>query len=58
MYRKSKDKGVVMAARGLLGLYREVAAEMLKKKDRGKDVQMDIRKGLRKEQRFGEVPAG
>ena len=58
MYRKSKDKGVVMAARGLLGLYREVAAEMLKKKDRGKDVQMGIRKGLRKEQRFGEEPAG
>lgn len=58
MYRKSKDKGVVMAARGLLGLYREVAAEMLKKKDRGKDVQMGIRKGLRKEQRYGEVPAG
>lgn len=58
MYRKSKDKGVVMAARGLLGLYREVGAEMLKKKDRGKEVQMGIRKGLRKEQRFGEEPLG
>ena len=58
MYRKSKDKGVMMAARGLLGLYREVAAEMLKKKDRGKDVQMGIRKGLREGKRFGEEPAG
>ena len=58
LYRKSKDKGVVMAARGLLGLYREVAAEMLKKKDRGKDVQMGIRKGLQKPQRFGEQPTG
>lgn len=58
MYRKSKDKGVVMAARGLLGLYREVGAEMLKKKDRGKDVSIGLRKGLHKEQRFGEEPAG
>ena len=58
MYRKSKDKGVVMAARGLLGLYREVGAEMLKKKDRGKDVQMGIRRGSQKQHRFGEEPAG
>jgi protein SDA1 len=35
-YKGSKDKGVMMAARGLIGLYREVAPEMLKKKDRGK----------------------
>lgn len=35
-YKGSKDKGVMMAARGLIGLYREVAPEMLKKRDRGK----------------------
>ena len=58
MYRKSKDKGVVMAARGLLGLYREVGAEMLKKKDRGKDVIICLKKGTQKAQRFGEEPIG
>lgn len=58
MYRKSKDKGVVMAARGLLGLYREVGADLLKKKDRGKEVSIGLRQGTYKEQRFGEEPAG
>ena len=33
-YRKSKDKAVQMAARGLLALYREVGAVMLRKRDR------------------------
>jgi protein SDA1 len=28
MYKQSKDKGVMMAAKGLLGLYRKVGAEM------------------------------
>lgn len=58
MYRKSKDKGVVMAAKGLLGLYREVGAEMLKKRDRGKEAAMGVRSGQRKEQRFGGEAAG
>lgn len=58
MYRKSKDKGVVMAAKGLLSLYREVAAEMLKKRDRGKEAAMQVRAGHRKEQRFGEEQVG
>jgi len=58
MYRKSKDKGVVMAAKGLLGLYREVGADMLKKRDRGKEAAMGLRSGERKEQRFGEEPLG
>ena len=55
MYRKSKDKGVVMAAKGLLGLYREVGPEMLRKRDRGKEATMGLRTGERKERRFGEV---
>jgi len=57
-YRKSKDKGVQMAARGLLSLYREVGAEMLRKRDRGKDAAMGLRIGERTAARFGEVTAG
>ena len=58
VYRKSKDKGVMMAAKGLLSLYREVGADMLKKRDRGKEAAMGLRSGQRKEQRFGEEVAG
>ncbi|KAJ9641191.1 Severe Depolymerization of Actin [Knufia peltigerae] len=58
MYRKSKDKGVMMAAKGLLGLYRQVGAEMLKKRDRGKDASLGLRSGDQKQQRFGEEMVG
>ncbi|KAF2756991.1 SDA1 domain-containing protein [Pseudovirgaria hyperparasitica] len=58
MYRKSKDKGVMMAAKGLLSLYREVGADMLKKRDRGKEATVKIISGERKEKRFGEVEGG
>ena len=58
MYRKSKDKGVMMAAKGLLSLYREVGAELLKKKDRGKEATMGLKSGERKEKRFGEEEIG
>lgn len=58
MYRKSKDKGVVMAARGLLALYREVGAEMLRKRDRGKDASMGLRAGSLKDRKFGEEALG
>lgn len=58
MYKKSKDKGVMMAAKGLLSLYREVGAEMLKKRDRGKNAAMAVRSGDQKQQRFGEVAVG
>jgi len=58
MYKKSKDKGVMMAAKGLLGLYREVGADMLKKKDRGKEAAMGLRAGDLKERRFGEEAIG
>ncbi|KAI4289137.1 MAG: hypothetical protein L6R35_001595 [Caloplaca aegaea] len=58
LYRKSKDKGVVMAAKGLLGLYRDVGPDMLKKRDRGKEAAMGLRSGTRKEQRFGEEAVG
>ncbi len=58
MYRRSKDKGVMMAAKGLLGLYREVGPDMLKKRDRGKDAAIGLRNGVRKVQRFGEEAVG
>ncbi|KAK3072503.1 Severe Depolymerization of Actin [Teratosphaeriaceae sp. CCFEE 6253] len=61
-YRKSKDKGVQMAARGLLSLYREVGAGMLRKRDRGRDAAMKVRQagkeGAVDGRRFGQVADG
>ncbi|PSS00509.1 SDA1-domain-containing protein [Coniella lustricola] len=57
-YRKSKDKGVMMAAKGLLSLYREVGAELLKKRDRGKEAVMGLRSGDLAQRKFGEQEAG
>lgn len=45
-YRKSRDKSVTAAARGILQLYREVNPAMLKKKERGKDASIGIGKGV------------
>lgn len=58
MYRKSKDKGTMMAAKGLLSLYREVGAELLNKRDRGKQATIGIKSGELKERRFGEEEVG
>jgi protein SDA1 len=58
MYRKSKDKGTMMAAKGLLSLYREANPDLLNKRDRGKAASMGIRSGSIKERRFGEEEAG
>lgn len=55
-YKGSKDKGVMMAARGLIGLYREIAPEMLKKKDRGKSASMGMKD--RETLRFGIEKSG
>ncbi|KAJ2916019.1 hypothetical protein MD484_g4411, partial [Candolleomyces efflorescens] len=44
-YRKSKDKQVVSASRGLLRLYREVNPGMLKKRERGKEATMSVSGG-------------
>ncbi|KAI0599784.1 SDA1-domain-containing protein [Biscogniauxia sp. FL1348] len=57
-YRKSKDKGVMMAAKGLLSLYREKGADMLKKKDRGKEAAMGLRSGDMKQHKYGEEQTG
>ncbi|KAK2595077.1 Severe Depolymerization of Actin [Conoideocrella luteorostrata] len=57
-YRKSKDKGVMMAAKGLLSLYREVGAELLQKKDRGKNATMGLKSGLQHQHKYGEEIVG
>lgn len=57
-YRKSKDKGVMMAAKGLLSLYREVGAELLKKRDRGKDATINLKDGLQAQRQFGQTDVG
>ena len=44
-YKGSKSKAVMMAARSLISLYREVAPEMLLKKDRGKTASIELQKG-------------
>ena len=41
-YRKSRDKGVVTASRGLLQLYREVNPGILKRRERGKEASMGM----------------
>ena len=58
MYRKSKDKGVMMAAKGLLSLYRDLRPELLKKLDRGKAAALGLRSGNRRELKFGEERPG
>lgn len=58
MYRKSKDKGVMMAAKGLLGLYRQVNPELLRSRDRGRDAAIGLRSGDLRQQRYGEEAIG
>lgn len=47
-YKGSKSKPVMMAARSLISLYREVAPEMLQRKDRGKTASMELQHGDKK----------
>lgn len=47
-YKGSKAKPVMMAARSLVTLYREVAPEMLARKDRGKTAAMELASGEHK----------
>ncbi|OAA55795.1 sda1 domain containing protein [Niveomyces insectorum RCEF 264] len=58
LLRKSKDKSVMMAARGLLSLFRVVGAEMLAKKDRGKEATMGLRSGEMTLRKYGEEAIG
>ncbi|KAJ8508881.1 hypothetical protein ONZ45_g8889 [Pleurotus djamor] len=52
-YRKSKDKAVTAAARGLLQLYREVNPGMLKRRERGKEAAISVSAGSRQPLPFG-----
>lgn len=52
-YKGSKSKAVVMAARSLISLYREIAPEMLHRKDRGKLATMEMSAGEKPEVRYG-----
>ncbi|KAJ2498222.1 Severe Depolymerization of Actin [Coemansia sp. RSA 1972] len=45
LYRKHKDKGVMMAARSLLVLYRQINPEMLHRRDRGRDATIGLISG-------------
>lgn len=57
-YSRSGDRGVMMAARSLICLYREVAPEMLKRKDRGKTTSMEMKVNGIGDLRYGEETAG
>lgn len=52
-YKNSKAKPVMMAARSLISLYREVAPELLLRKDRGKGASMEMQAGKKSALRFG-----
>lgn len=52
-YKGSKDKGVMMASRSLITLYRDVAPEMLAKKDRGKSATIGLSAGTAEGAQFG-----
>ncbi|TPX37467.1 hypothetical protein SmJEL517_g00768 [Synchytrium microbalum] len=47
-YKNHREKGPMMAARSLIGLYREINPEMLRKKDRGKSVSLTLQEQRRK----------
>ncbi|KAF9948660.1 Protein SDA1 [Modicella reniformis] len=42
-YKNHRDKGVMMASRSLIGLFRDINPELLKKKDRGRSATMNMR---------------
>lgn len=57
-YRGSKSKAVVMAARGLIQLYRDIDPSMLPSKERGKVATMALRAGETQVMKYGEQRAG
>lgn len=54
-YKGSKSKAVTMAARSLIGLYREVAPEMLSRKDRGKAASIGLQGNNKKLPEYGSI---
>lgn len=57
-YKGSKSKPVVVAARGLVQLYRELDPSMLPAKERGKTATIALRAGEVQPRKFGEEKAG
>lgn len=53
-YKNYREKGPMMAARGLLALYREINPEMLRKRDRGKNATMALKDGKVKGVKYGQ----
>lgn len=53
-YKKHRDKSVIMSARSLIGLFREVNPELLNKKDRGKEASENLHRGEFHLKEFGE----
>ncbi|KAJ2782561.1 Severe Depolymerization of Actin [Coemansia javaensis] len=53
LYRKHKDKGVMMAARSLIMLYRQINPELLRTRDRGRDATLRLKEGA-----AGTTPLG
>ncbi|CAO3587363.1 unnamed protein product [Absidia cylindrospora] len=57
-YKNHREKSVMMAARSLITLFREINPEMLMKKDRGKTATVRLKDGSIKVIHFGEANDG
>ncbi|KAI8341259.1 SDA1-domain-containing protein [Chlamydoabsidia padenii] len=57
-YKNHREKSVMMAARSLITLFREINPEMLMKKDRGKTATVRLKDGTVKVVHFGETNDG
>ncbi|OBZ86955.1 Protein SDA1 [Choanephora cucurbitarum] len=53
-YKQHRDKGVLMAARSLIALFREINPEMLARKDRGKTASIKLKDGSVRTINYGE----
>lgn len=54
-YKQHRDKSVLMAARSLIALFREINPEMLLRKDRGKTATIKMKDGSIRSVTFGEA---
>ncbi|KAI8381544.1 SDA1-domain-containing protein [Radiomyces spectabilis] len=54
-YKNHRDKGVMIGARSLIALFREINPELLARKDRGKSASMRMKDGSIKSFQFGEA---
>lgn len=53
-YKQYKDRSVMMAARSLIGTFRRINPELLRKKDRGRPTEANI---MIKPSKYGEIQA-